>query len=94
MIPSDADVETQLIVDKEHGHFLIAAVGWQNGDQRELNTFVHIDVKTDGKIWIQHDGTDLKIALLLVDRGVSKEEIVLGFHAPYRRAMIPDFAVS
>ena len=92
MIPSDEFVETQVIIDEVHGHFLITAVGWQNGNQRELNTFVHLDVKPDAKIWIQHDGTDLRIALMLVDKGISKKDIVLGFHAPHRREMMPEFA--
>jgi XisI protein len=94
MIPSDKEVETQLIADDEHGHYLISSVGWYNGQQRELNNFVHLDVKSDGKVWIQHDGTDLRIALILVENGIAKNEIVLGFHAPYRREMIPDFAIA
>ena len=93
MIPDSEPVETQTIVDNEHGHYLLSAVGWFDGSHREFNSFVHIDVKNDAKIWIQHDGTDLKIALMLVERGIAKSDIVLAFHAPFRREMIPDFAV-
>lgn len=92
MMPSDHQVETQFIADDEHGHYLLSSVGWYNGQQRELNNFVHIDVKPDAKVWIQHDGTDLRIALILVEKGISKNDIVLGFHAPHRREMMPDFA--
>lgn len=93
MSPSDQQVETQLIVDDEHGHYLLFSVGWENA-HREYTPFVHIDVKPDGKVWLQHDGTDLKIALLLVEEGIPKDEIVLAFHAPYRRKLIPEFAIE
>jgi XisI protein len=92
--PSDANVETQLIMDDERGHYLLYSVGWENNDYREYAPFVHIDIKSDGKVWIQHDGTDLKIALMLVDKGIPKSDIVLGFRSPFRRKEILDFAVG
>jgi hypothetical protein len=94
MIPFEPEVETQFIADDEHGHYLLTAVGWYNEQRRELNNFLHVDVKSDGKVWIQHDGTDLRIALLLIEKGIEKQDIVLGFHAPYRRELIPEFAVA
>ena len=56
--------------------------------------FVHIDVRPDGKVWIQHDGTDLRIADQLVERGIPKHQIVLGFKSPDTRRLIDDFAVA
>ena len=46
------------------------------------------------KFWIEHDGTDLKVAELLVEKGIDKKNIVLAWHPAYRRAMIPEFAVE
>ncbi|KAF3885538.1 hypothetical protein DA73_0400008760 [Tolypothrix bouteillei VB521301] len=40
---------------------------------------MHLEIK-DSKIWIQHDGTEVGIATLLLEQGVPKEDIVLGFH--------------
>lgn len=45
------------------------------------------------KIWIQRDGTEIGIANELIVAGVAKEDIVLGFHAPYKR-QFTDFAVG
>ncbi|WP_322745610.1 element excision factor XisI family protein [Plectonema radiosum] len=45
---------------------------------------LHLDIK-DGKIWIQHDGTEVGIANQLVEMGVPKLDIVLAFHEPYIR---------
>lgn len=92
--PSDENVETQLIMDNERGHYLLYSVGWENNDYREYAPFVHIDIKSDGKIWIQHDGTDLKIALLLVEKGIPKSDIVLAFRSPFRRKDIADFSIG
>jgi XisI protein len=92
MTPSDESTETQLIVDMEGGHFVLFSVGWYQ-NKREYLPFVHLDVKSDGKIWIQHDGTDLVLAQWLLDKGVPKKDIVLAFHAPASREMIPDFAI-
>ena len=91
MTPSDEQVETQIIMDYERGHFILFSVGWIKKD-REHNPFVHIDVKEDGKVWLQHDGTDLKIALCLMEKGIEKKDIVLAFHSPARRKLIPEFA--
>jgi hypothetical protein len=53
---------------------------------------LHLDIK-DGKIWIQYDGTEGGIALELVELGVPKEDIVLGYHSPSVRGFT-EFAVS
>ena len=53
---------------------------------------INVDIK-DKKIWIQRDGTEIGIANELIAAGVPKEDIVLGFHAPYKREFT-DFAVG
>jgi hypothetical protein len=75
MTPSNESSETQLIIDLERGHFVLFSVGWYN-NKREYLPFVHFDVKPDGKVRIQHDGTDLVLAQWLMDKGVPKLDIV------------------
>ena len=53
---------------------------------------LHLDI-IDGKIGIQHDGTDIGIADELVALGVPKQDIVLAFHAPSMRKHT-EFAVD
>lgn len=93
MTPSDEQSETQLIMDEDRGHYLLFSVGWEN-NRREYVPFVHLDVRPDAKVHIQHDGTDLKIAERLVEEGIEKQAIVLAFQSPNRRKLIPDFAIS
>ncbi len=90
MVPSDEFTQTQIILDKDGGHFLLFDIGW-HGKKRVYLPFVHVDVMPDGKVWIQHDGTDLDIATMLSKRGIEKKEIVLGFRAPHVRELMEDF---
>ncbi|MBX2928518.1 MAG: XisI protein [Saprospiraceae bacterium] len=91
MSPSDEQVETQLVIDDERGHYLLFSVGWED-DNREYAPFLHIDVTSMGRVLIQHDGTDLKVALLLAEKGIPKSDIVLAFHPKHQRALLPEFA--
>ena len=94
MVPSDEKVETQIIIDEQRGHYLLYSVGWENGDYREYGAFFHIDVKPDGKVYIQHDGTSLILAELMYEKGIPKSDMVLAFRAPFRRKDAPEFAES
>ncbi|MEA5554476.1 XisI protein [Anabaena cylindrica UHCC 0172] len=81
--PSDEEVETQLIFDKERDHYQVVYTGWKN--RRPMyGCVLHLDIK-NGKIWIQYNGTEIDIANKLVDLGVPKEDIVLAFHEPLVR---------
>ncbi len=53
---------------------------------------MHIVIQ-NGKIWIQHAGTEDGIANRLVELGVAKGDIVLGFQSPYKRRFT-EFAVE
>lgn len=77
------DMDVQTIFDPEHDHYQVVNVGWRK-DRRIYGTVLHIDIK-EGKAWIQHNATEMDVAEELVKRGLSKEDIVIGFHAPYKR---------
>ncbi|MCB0594195.1 MAG: XisI protein [Lewinellaceae bacterium] len=79
-----AVVKTQIIKDEPNGHYLLFSNGWR-GDDRVYGCYLHIDISADGKIWLQHDGTDLVVAQKLLDQGIPKTDIVLAFHAPFVR---------
>jgi hypothetical protein len=85
-------VESQTIFDTERDHYVLASVGWSEGAHRVFGTVIHIDIK-DGKIWVQWDGTEDAIADQLVECGVPKSDIVIGFHSPYKR-QFTEFAVG
>lgn len=80
---SNSDIEKELIIDRERDHYQVFLVGWE-GLSRVHSCSIHIDIKGD-KVWLQRDYTDAEIAGQLMERGIPKEDIVLGFHAPYKR---------
>jgi hypothetical protein len=78
--PSHGEIESEIIIDKEGNHYELMHVGW-DGSRRVHGSVLHLDL-IDGKIWIQHDGTAPGVALDLVEAGVPREDIVLGFRPP------------
>ncbi|WP_407899335.1 element excision factor XisI family protein [Scytonema sp. NUACC26] len=45
---------------------------------------MHLDLKNE-KIWIQQNTTEVDIALELIEMGVLKHDIVIGFNSPKMR---------
>src|SRR5689334_14783514 len=80
--PSEEGIRTELVCDDAVGHYQVGQVGW-DGKRRVDDVFVHIDI-LDGKVWLQHDGTNLRLAEDLVRAGIPKTDIVLAFHHPSR----------
>ena len=84
-------VDAELILDTIRDHYQLVHVGWQNG-RRVYGCVLHLDIK-NGKIWLQHNGTESDIAAELVDMGIPKTHIVIGFHSPFKR-QFTEYAVS
>ncbi|TAD76133.1 MAG: XisI protein [Oscillatoriales cyanobacterium] len=81
--PSYGDIEIQTLFDGEHDHYQVLAIGWHN-KQRIYGCSIHLDLK-QGKVWIQANNTELDIAQALVEQGIPKDDIVIGFQPPYLR---------
>jgi hypothetical protein len=84
-------VESQVILDRDSDRYLLIVQEWEN-QKRVHGCLVHIDI-IDNKIWIQRDGIEYGIANELVEKGISKKDIVLGFHPPSVRPYT-EFAVG
>ncbi len=84
-------LERQLIIDQNANHYVLLTLGWEN-KQRVHGCLVHINIIND-KIWIQRDGTEDGIANVLVNNGIPKSQIVLGFQ-PSDVRKHTDFAVA
>ena len=91
LMPSEGELKTELVCADVLGHYQLGQVGWE--EQRRIDDiYLHVDV-TDGKVWIQHDGTNLRLADMLMREGVPRENIVLAFH-PANLRVYTDFAVA
>lgn len=89
--PSHGEIDTETVIDSEKGHYEVLHVGW-DGERRVHGVLIHIDIIGE-KIWIQHDGTSPGVAEELVESGVPRDAIVLGFH-PARVRSHTGFAVA
>ncbi|HAA27931.1 MAG TPA: XisI protein [Cyanobacteria bacterium UBA8553] len=77
---ANADIQNHAAFDPDTDQYIIVSVGWGK-DGRIHGCLIHISI-IDDKVWVQRDGTEDGIANELVQAGIPKEEIVLGFHDP------------
>jgi hypothetical protein len=78
--PACGEVEVETIFDEATDHYELILSGW-NGHYRIHGPVLHVDIR-NGKVWIQHDGTEDGIAEELVKAGIPRDHIVLAFKSP------------
>ena len=76
--------EYQIMADNTRNHFQLISMGWQK-ERFFYNVILHLDIKENGKIWLQVNNTDWNIADTLIENGVLITDIVLGFISPNMR---------
>jgi len=89
--PHKADRLTEVVIDAERDHYVLMQVGWE-AEHRVYHLVLHLDI-INGKVWIQDDRTNRSVADALLEAGVPREDIVLGFHPPEVR-QYTDFAAA
>lgn len=90
-VPVNGDIKNHISFDEEQGNYVLLQAGW-NKTKYIHSAFLHVELKGE-KIWIHCDGTEYGVANELVEAGVPKDAIVLGFRHPYMRPYT-DFAVA
>ncbi len=78
------DIQNETVFDEAAGRYLVLSQGWM-GKRRVHGCLIHVEFVGD-KIWVQRDGTEDGIANALVEAGIPKSRIVLGFWDPEARA--------
>lgn len=87
----DKNYKVAMLFDDEHGQYAVRRLG--SWDKRRFRyTDIHISITND-KIWIEEDMTEEGIATALLEHGIPKRDIVLGFQPPYAREAM-EFAVA
>ncbi len=87
----DNSVQSHLLFDDEHQHYMVFKTGWWNVERIRVPT-IYIRLH-NGKIYIEEDWTEDGIATDLLQAGVPREDIVLAFHPPEMR-QYTEFAVE
>ncbi len=84
------DIHNETVFDEENARYLVMSQGWD--ERRVHGCLIHVEI-IEGKIWIQRDGTEDGIAEELVEAGIPRSRIVLGFWDPEARKL-GDFAAA
>lgn len=79
------------IIDLKNNHFQLLIVGWKDG-KFNFSPLFHFDI-IDDKVWLQQNNTEFLLTDELMDKGIKKEDIVLGFLNERERAY-SNFAVA
>lgn len=78
--PAHGNVQIEIILDESNDHYELMYAGWHD-IYRIHGSVLHLDIR-DGKVWIQHDGTEEGVAEELVSAGIPRDRIVLAFKPP------------
>ncbi|PDW01184.1 XisI protein [Candidatus Viridilinea mediisalina] len=74
------NIQCKPVFDTTRNSFMLITEGW-DGVRRIHGCLVHIEIINE-KIWVQRDDTDRGITYDLVESGIPKDQIVLGFQEP------------
>lgn len=71
-------IKTYVIADKENHNYELMRVGWHN-DKYLHYILIHFEIKGE-KVWILANETEDLVGDELINRGIPKSDIVLGFY--------------
>ncbi len=89
--PADGEIEAEVSFDTARHHYQVWHTGWRQ-ERWVHHCPMHFAIR-NGKVWLLANTTEYDLAADLVKAGISKEDIVLGFHPRYMREL-SDYAVS
>lgn len=89
--PGIGQIATVPVFDEASDNYMVVDMGWdRTGRVHAVALHLHL---VNGKVWVEADGTENGIANELVEAGIPKEDIVLGFYRPERRSLT-EFAIA
>jgi XisI protein len=74
-------VKNQVVVDKDHHIYQLNIFGWQDSKRYVHLVAFHLEI-IDDKVWIHQNNTEAMIGDELIEAGIAKNDIVLGFLEP------------
>ncbi len=77
---ANISVRNMTAFDSDSDQYAILSEGWDQ-QRHHHGCLIHVEIR-NGKVWIQRDGTEDGVATELVEAGIAKSDIVLGFHEP------------
>ena len=82
-VQADTQVAYRTVVDEKHQRYQLILVGWQKRE-RIYHVLFHVEI-INNKIWIEEDNSEDSFAEMLVEKGIAKKDIVLGYFSTFHR---------
>ncbi len=79
-----SDDDYQLVIDNTHHHYQIIRSSWYE-DRFQFRVVFHFQIKPTGKVWLLVNNTDLLVTDDLIEMGIPKSDIVIGFLPEFMR---------
>lgn len=89
--PANGAIDVEVSFDDERHHYQIWHTGWLQ-KRWVHHAPIHCAMR-DGKVWLLANDTEYDVAAELVQKGIPREDIVLGFH-PRSMREYSDYAVG
>ena len=74
-------LENRVVVDAKKQNYLFVSFGWQHPESYTHLLCFHVEIIAD-KVWIHENNTEALLADELVQKGVARTDIILGFVEP------------
>lgn len=72
------NADYELITDDTHFHYQVVRTGWYDNSFYHKTVF-HFQIKPTGKVWLLVNNTDILVTDDLVEMGIPKSDMVIGF---------------
>ena len=76
------------LVDSERDRYLVLHSAWRK-EWRIYGCAIHLDL-IEGKVWIQHNSTEIDVFQELAKLGIPPKDLVLGFRSPIVRQRLAE----
>lgn len=91
LIPNTSQVVP--VFDRQSNRYQLLCRGWKAEEKRVFYPVIHIEI-IHGKVWIQHNQSDLDVGEALSNHGIPKSQIVLGLYPPSIRHLNSTYATE
>ncbi|AFY74778.1 XisI protein [Synechococcus sp. PCC 7502] len=78
---ANVNAKNKAAFDPKTDEYIVISVGWDKNHRCVHGCLIHIEI-IDGLVWVQRDGTESIVTNELVEAGIPKSDIVLGFQEP------------
>ena len=89
--PANGEIDVEVSFDGERHHYQIWHTGWMQKRWIQ-HAPIHCTIR-DSKVWLLANDTEHDVAAELVENGIPKDDIVLGFH-PREMREYSDYAAG